>query len=169
LLKAAYAHWLAHDESAADLKAADAEFAQYVKFRTNQHDPQIAWREASWLWTTGRRPQAMAKLAEVPNKQLAAQQAAVWKGQIQLPKDVEGLKKRYYATQPSADGQVRLLYAAALLTSAGDEGKKDEARALLKLWPMPWSAGDVVLDSWVIPEYLELRTAAGMPARQEAR
>ncbi len=164
LLKAAYSHWLAHDQSTADLKAADAEFADYLKFRANQHDPQLAWREASWLWSTGRRPQAMAKLAEVPNKQLVAKQTAVWKSQFQLPKDLDALRKHYYATQPFADGQVRLIYAAALITSGGDQAQKDEGRALLKLWPMPWSAGDAVLDSWVIPEYLELRTAAGMPA-----
>ena len=106
LLKAAYSHWLAHDGSTADLKAADAEFAEYLKFRTNQHDPQIAWREASWLGGEHGSPAAGdGELAEVANKRLVATQTAVCKGQIQLPKDLNLLKTRYDATQPFADGQ----------------------------------------------------------------
>src|SRR5262249_9790471 len=55
LLKAAYAHWLA-----GDLKGADAIAGRYFDVRKN--DRLVAWREASWLYSTGRREQAIAKL-----------------------------------------------------------------------------------------------------------
>jgi tetratricopeptide (TPR) repeat protein len=161
LLKAAYAHWLAGTGKAAELKGADALMAQYLKFRLNQHDVLAAWREASWLWVTGRRDQAMAKLAELPNKQLAAQQTAVWHGKLQLPKDLDTLKQRYESTAPASDAQIRLMYASALV----EAGKKDEARALLEFWPMPWAPGEPVLESWVLPTFIELRTAVGLPAQ----
>jgi hypothetical protein len=128
--------------------------ARYLEYRRNQHDPQVAWRQASWLYTTGRRELAVVKIAELPNKQLAQRQVALWKGEIELPHDLAALKQRFENTPPAADAQVRLLYASALIA---DE-RLDEARPLLELWPMPWAPGDALLESWVLPKFMELRT-----------
>jgi tetratricopeptide (TPR) repeat protein len=187
LLKSAYAHWLAGDTalraptrgtagkgisrsgsashgaasapelSGADLKGADALMAQFLQFRRNQKDAMLAWHEASWLYATGRQEQAVAKLADVPNRQLAHRQLAVWNGEVALPHDLAALKQRFESTPPSADSQVRVLYAAALI--AADQ--KEEARPLLELWPMPWAPGDALLESWVLPKFMELRASVG--------
>jgi hypothetical protein len=29
------------------------------------------------------------------------------------------------------------------------------------MWPMPWAPGDAVLESWVLPKFIELRQAIG--------
>jgi tetratricopeptide (TPR) repeat protein len=142
----------------ADLKGADALMAQFLQFRRNQKDAMLAWREASWLYSTGRQEQAVARLADVPNRQLAQRQVAVWNGEVDLPHDLAALKQRFANTPPSSDSQVRVLYAAALI--AADQ--KDEARPLLELWPMPWAPGDPLLESWVLPKFIELRAAVGM-------
>lgn len=155
LLKAAYARFLAGDD-----KSADALAAQYFRYRANQHDPVVAWREASWLYATGRREQATAKLAAVANRPLAERQAALWRGEAKLPNDPQALQPRYEATSPTADAQIRVLYAAALVSA----GRGDQARSLLQSWPMPWSAGDPLLESMVLPKTLELRKSLGMPA-----
>jgi Flp pilus assembly protein TadD len=154
-LKAAYAHWLADPK---DLKGADALMARYLEFRRNQKDSLVAWREASWLHSTGRNELAIAKLTQVSNKQLAEQQLAVWRGPLKLPQDVAALKQRYEATPPSNDSQIRMMYAAALIAA----GRVAEARPLLGLWPMPWAQGDILLQSWVLAEFQELRSKAGV-------
>lgn len=143
------------DIPGADLKGADALMAQFLQFRRNQKDALVAWREAMWLYSTGRREQAIARMADVPNRQLAQRQIAVWNGDVESTHDLAQLKQRYDNTPPSADSQVRVLYAAALI--AADQ--KDEARPLLELWPMPWAPGDALLDSWVLPKFMELRVA----------
>lgn len=163
LLKAAYAHWLAGDTairaagrgaaSGTDVAGADRLMAKFLEYRRNQKEPLVAWREASWLYATGRPEQAVAKMAAVPNRPLAQRQIALWNGQIELPHDLAALKQRFENTPPSADSQVRVLYAAALVAA----GKKDEARPLLELWPMPWVPGDALLESWVLPKFIELR------------
>jgi tetratricopeptide (TPR) repeat protein len=189
LLKAAYSHWLAGDSAihastrgaapavgnhraatrggvtngpasgadilGADLKSADALMAQFLQFRRNQKDAMVAWREASWLYSTGRREQAVAKMADVPNRQLAQRQIAVWNADVESTNDLADLKARFEKTPPSADSQVRVLYAAALIAA----GRNDEARPLLEWWPMPWAPGDVLLESWVVPKFMELRAA----------
>ena len=156
LWKAACARWLAGDG-----KGADALMARYLEFRRKQHDLLTDWREASWLFSTGRSELAMNKLAGVPNRQLAERQAALWRGSIELPHDLAALKQRYENTPPSADGQARVLYAAALVAA----GNKDDARPLLELWPMPWSPGDALLESWVLPKFMELRSAVGLAGK----
>ncbi len=163
LLKAAYSHWLARPADQADVKGSDALMARYLDFRRNQKDPLVAWREASWLYATGlyskaRRDQAFAKLAAVPNPQLVAQQTDIWTGKFQLPHDVESLKARFDNTAPASDAQLRVLYASALIAA----GKRDEARPLLELWPMPWTPGDILLESWVLPKFIELRASLGI-------
>ena len=153
LLKGAYALWLSGDHAAADNL-----LASYLEFRRNQNDSLVAWREASWLYSTGRKDLAVVKLAAVSNKQLADQQAALWRGELKLNQDIQGLKQRYDATPPANDAQVRVQYASALV----DAGRNDEARPLLELWPMPWAPGDGILESWVLPEFLRLRAAVGI-------
>jgi Flp pilus assembly protein TadD len=162
LMKAAYAHWLAHPGDQNELKAADALMARYLDFRRNQKDQLIGWREASWLYATGlfatgRRDLALTKLTAVPNPQIVAQQTALWNGKIELSHDLAALKQRFDNTAPAADSQVRVLYAAALIAA----DRKDEARPLLEMWPMPWAPGDAVLESWVLPKFIELRQAIG--------
>ena len=141
LLKAAYAHWMA-----GDLKGADAIAAKYFR------DP---WNEASWLYATGRREQALAKLQSVSDRRLIDRQAAVWN--TTPPSDLATLKSAYERTAPSSDGLARALYAAALVKA----GQKDEARKLTRRWPLPAEQGiDALLASLVYPIFIEARKAA---------
>ena len=150
LLKAAYAHWLG-----GDLRGADAIMKRYLDFRTNQHDPTVIWRQASWEYATGRAEPAISRLqAAPPNlKDLAEKQIAVWRGAVKLPTDLAALQDLYQRTPPTADGVVRVLYAAAL----AEAGRKDDARKLLALWPLPDTGGDPLLHSLVYPKFLSLR------------
>jgi len=155
LMKAAYARWLG-----GDLAGADAIFDHYRDDRMNQKDPTATWREATWLYATGRREKAIAKLMEASadQPQLVQKQLAVWRGEAQAPKDLATLKKLYDAAVPPNDGEFRTFYAAAL---AGD-GKKSEATALLQRWPLPDSGGDPLFQSLVYPEFMELRRELGV-------
>jgi tetratricopeptide (TPR) repeat protein len=150
LLKAAYARWLA-----GDLVSADASMKSYLEFRAKLHDPLIVWREASWDFTTGRGEQAIAKLQNAPpnQKDLAEKQTAVWRGTVPMPNDLTALHQSYEQTEPASDGEARTFYAAALFAA----GRKEEARALVALWPLPDSAGDPLFQSLVYPEFIELR------------
>ena len=152
LMKAAYAHWLG-----GDLAGADGLMQKYLALLTKQNDPLAFWREAVWLYTTGRREQATAMLAKAPPDQAAnmERQRAVWRGDAHIPDDLNQLRTVYQNTNPAADGLARTLYAAALVQA----GKTDEARALLKLWPLPQPASDSLLQSLMYPRFLELRKA----------
>ncbi len=152
LMKAAYAHWLG-----GDLAGADQIMQKYLAFLAKQNDPLTVWREAVWLYATGRADQALATLAKAPPEQATnmERQRAVWRGDAHIPDDLNQLKTVYLNTNPAADGLPRSLYAAALVKA----GKTDEARALLKLWPLPESTTDNFLQSLMYPRYLELRKA----------
>ena len=152
MMKAAYAHWLG-----GDLAGADGLMQKYLVFLTQQNDPLAVWREAVWLYATGRREQAIAALAKAPPDQSAnmERQRAVWRGETHIPDDLNQLKTVYQNTNPAADGLPRTLYAAALVRA----GMVDEARALLKLWPLPEFASDSLLQSLMYPRFLELRKA----------
>jgi tetratricopeptide (TPR) repeat protein len=142
-LKAAYARWLS-----GDLKGADGIAAQF--FATQKNDP---WQEASWLFATGRRDEAIAKLQSA-DKRVADRQTGAWSGP--LPSSVEELKAVYERTPPGEDGLVRTLYAWALVKA----GRKDEARALVSRWPLPLlQAGDAMMQSRMFPTFLEVRHA----------
>ena len=160
LMKAAYAHWLAARASGGDFSGADAILRRYLDSRAQANDPSVIWREAAWLYSTGRPRGAIAKLASAPDNQksLLDRQLAVWRGEIQPPTDPAELKAVYDSTNPAADGLIRVIYAAALL----GEGKTDQARALLERWPLPESAGDPLLQSLVFPKFLELRSKLGI-------
>lgn len=154
-MKAAYAHWLA-----GDLAGADPLMRKYLDLRLKQNDPLVAWREGVWFYATGRPDQAMAALAKAPPAQAANmdRQRAVWRGQFHPLEDLEQLKKLVENANPAADGLQRTLYAEALVKA----GKKDEARALLKLWPLPESSVDPILQSLLYPRYLALRKTLGI-------
>jgi tetratricopeptide (TPR) repeat protein len=155
LMKAAYAHWLAGDKPGADAIA-----RRYLDARTAQTDPDVIWREAVWLFATGREKEAVAKLGSAPavQKPRVDRQLSVWRGEVKPPTDVTQLKALYTGTNPAADGLVRMIYANALLAA----GNTAEARALLQRWPLPESAGDPLLQSLVFPEFLDLRRKLGM-------
>ena len=133
---------------------------KYLAFLAKQNDPLAVWREAVWLYATGRREQAMAALAKAPPDQAAnmERQRAVWRGEVHVPDDLNQLRTVYHNTNPAADGLPRTLLAAALVKA----GKADEARGLLKLWPLPESASDSLLQSLMYPRFLELRKALGI-------
>jgi tetratricopeptide (TPR) repeat protein len=158
LLKAAYAHWLGNRS---DLKGADAIMAQYLDFRRSAHDQAVAWHEAQWDYATGRKDLAIEKLKSASGvpPSLIERQAAVWQGPTPVANDVAALKQKYDQTPPSADGQIRVFYAAALIAA----GEKDAARKILTRWPMPGETGsDPLFDSLLFPKFIELRKAAGL-------
>jgi len=147
-VKAAYAHWLA-----GDLPGADAMLQKYVATLVKQNPSLAIWRQATWLYSTGRQDQALAMLLKSPADDIIRRQLAVWQNLNRLPSSVEALKPLYESSAPAADGLARVLYASALLNA----GKAEEARALLQRWPLPESGGDPTLESIVFPKYLELR------------
>lgn len=152
LMKAAYAHWLGGDLNGAD--------ALMQKFLATQDNKQALWKQAVWLYATGRRERALAMLSQAPADQAAAmeRQRSVWRGEVHPPDDLEQLKKIFESTNPAVDGLPRTLYAAALAKA----GKADEARALLKIWPLPETAADPLLQSLLYPRFLELRKMLGV-------
>jgi thioredoxin-like negative regulator of GroEL len=151
-MKAAYAYWLG-----GNLVGADALMQKYL---ANQNDPKIVWRQAVWLYATGRREQALAMLDKAPADQavIMERQRSVWRGEVHPPEDLEQLKRIFEGTNPAADGLPRTLYAGALAKA----GKTEEARALLKMWPLPQSAVDPLLQSLLYPQFLELRKTLGI-------
>ena len=151
-MKAAYAHWLGGDLAGAD--------AMMQKYLSSQNAQQLVWRQAVWLYATGRREQALAMLDKTPAEQAAAmaRQRSVWRGEVHPPDDLEQLKKIFEGTNPAVDGLPRTLYAEALAKA----GKTDEARALLKIWPLPETASDPLLQSLLYPRFLELRKSLGI-------
>lgn len=160
LLKSAYARWLA-----GDLAGADAIAGRYFEAHQSQNDATVArqegaWREAVWLYTTGRRGPAEKKLDSAPasQKPLIDRQRAAWAGQVHFPDDLAQLRTLYFSTNPAADGLARVLYAESLLRA----GKNDEAKALLVRWPLPESSGEPVLQSLVFPRFVELRQKLGL-------
>ena len=152
LWKAAHARWLA-----GDLPGADAIANRYFQDRSKAHDPLAVWRRATWLYETGRRQQAQSLLMNAPPEaaQAARQQLQVWNAQS-MSLNLEQLERSYRQSEPANDGMIRTFYAEALLRA----GKKDQAKALLRLWPLP-AANDSPLQSLVYAKFQELRKAAG--------
>jgi tetratricopeptide (TPR) repeat protein len=154
LWKAAHARWLA-----GDLASADRIVQRYWK--TDAKDPFLTWRQGTWLYETGRREQAVALLQNILRQRVPAQtadilqrQLDVWNNPHAIPRDLDQLQKLYEQTDPSRDGLVRTFYAAALL----DAGQKEEARKLVRLWPLP-ETSESLLQSYVYPEFVRLRKA----------
>lgn len=145
LLKAAYSHWLG-----GDLSGADAIFKSYIEYRSQNSDPSIVWRTATWEYSTGRQAQAVERLRASMDP-IARNQLAVWDKKLVLP-DIEQLRAQYLRTPPPADGLVRTFYAIALKNA----GKTTEAEQLTKTWPLPES-GDSLLQAFMFPMFLELK------------
>lgn len=62
-------------------------------------------------------------------------------------------KDIYRVTSPTEDGQVRTLYAWALIGN----GRVKEAAQLVELYPIPEANGEAIFSSLVYPRFLELR------------
>ena len=112
------------------------------------------WREASWLYETGRTDRAVAVLKQAPAQmvELAARQLALWSNPAASQQDLGALKSSYEQAEPLRDGLARTLYAAALLRA----GQKERAKELIARWPLPESE-DNLLGSLMYPEFLRLR------------
>jgi len=148
LWKAAHARWLAGDLAGAD-KIADA----YWQNRAKARDPLLVWRRANWLYETGRRQQAMELLMHAPPDaaNVAQRQLQVWNNPQSVPSNLAELESGYQHSIPTSDGLVRTLYADALVRA----GRKDEARSLVKLWPLPEQTD--LLQALMYPKFIELR------------
>ncbi len=120
-------------------------------------DGGVEWEHAVWEYSTGRKDQALARLAKSPAPQSAVQ-ARVWQGELKLPTDLGQLKKAYESTTPTADGLYRTLYAEALAA----QGHREEAKKLASRWPLPDSGGEPMLQSLVFPKYVALRRILGL-------
>jgi hypothetical protein len=77
----------------------------------------------------------------------------VWSNLQSIPSDLAELEKAYRRSNPLSDGLVRTLYAEALARA----GRKDEARSLVKLWPLPEQTD--LLQGLMYPKFIELRKA----------
>jgi tetratricopeptide (TPR) repeat protein len=156
LWKAAHAQWLA-----GDLTGADRTMERHWQDRAKAHDPLLAWRRANWLYETGRRDSAMELLkmdiqttrAPPEAAEVAQRQLRVWNNLASVPSDLAELEKAYRRSNPLSDGLVRTLYAEALARA----GRKDEARSLVKLWPLPEQTD--LLQGLMYPKFIELRKA----------
>src|SRR5262249_3510950 len=108
LWKAAHARWLD-----GDLQGADA-----LVDRFNQapaQDPLRAWRQATWLYETGRQQQAITLLKSEPQTEPVKKQLAVWADpKSAVPREPGELKQLYEKSEPVSDGLARTLYASAL-------------------------------------------------------
>ena len=152
LRKAAYAHWLA-----GDLPGADQVFHRYLEFRAKLKDPSVESQQAVWEYITGRQDQAIALLQKSPSPQ-AAVEMRIWRAEVKLPQELDRWKQLYETSQPASDGLYRVLYAEALVA----HGDKDAAKKLAMRWPLPDSAGDLLLQSLVFPKYIALRRILGL-------
>jgi tetratricopeptide (TPR) repeat protein len=72
------------------------------------------------------------------------------------------LEAMYRETNPTADGQIRILLAWAYV----EAGRVAEARKLVQIYPLPLSAGDPVFTSLIFPRIFYLR---GMVLQNEGK
>jgi len=145
LWKAAHARWLA-----GDLAGADQIAQRYWQDRAKAHDSLLEWRRANWLYETGRREQAVQLLMQA-SADVAQRQIQVWNNPQSIPSDLANLEKAYQHAIPTSDGLLRTLYADALVRA----GRKDDARSLVKLWPLPEQTD--LLQALMYPKFIELR------------
>ncbi len=115
--------------------------------------PQALWRQATWLYATGRQDQAVAMLMHASADDRIRRQLGLWQNVSRLPSDPDKLRTAYFSTPPGQDSTVRVLYAAALVQA----GKDADARTILSRWPLPEASREPEFDSVIYPKYLELR------------
>lgn len=152
LSKAAYARFLR-----GDVAGADELQKQAMEVRRRAGDALAPVREAMWLYSTGRVGRAVESLKGVSDaaRPLAARLAAAWQT-LQVPAtDVTQLRATYEKAPPLRDSLVRALYAEALLRA----NRKDEARQIAALWPLPEQAGDPLIESAMFAKFLAVRAA----------
>ena len=125
IVKAAYAHWLA-----GDLPGADAIFQRYVAAVGKSNVPLAVWRQATWLYATGRRDQAESLLGKAPADDRIRLQLAIWKNADRPLSDLDKLRAAYLQTSPAVDGIERILYAAALVAAGNDADARGTPEAL---------------------------------------
>jgi Flp pilus assembly protein TadD/TolB-like protein len=136
-----------------DLQAADALFGKYVAVLPRE---RAAYHLAQWQFLTGRGTASMRDaepLADLARTRVlsAYRLLLAQKYREALPL-LHGL---YEETNPSSDGQIRVLLAWALV----ETGRFDEAGKLLEMCPLPLSAGDPMFASLIFPRYFSLRAA----------
>lgn len=159
LWKAAHARWLASPQDPRNLAAADKIAERYFVARAEAHDPLMPLVNAQWLYETGRTKEAEEFLmhqSAAATVAAAKQQLAVWNQPESFIPDLAKLEQAYQRSNPVNDGLARVLYADALLRV----GRKDQARELLKRWPLP-DREESPLQSLVYPKFLELRKQLG--------
>ena len=149
LSKAAYARLLRRDGAGADQL-----HAQFTEARKKAKDPSIILRDAMWWYSTGRRDRALQALPTGPDP-VAARLRAVWSNPALASLPMEQWKQLFERTTPSEDGTVRTFYAEALLKA----GKREEAKQLVRMWPLPEGPGDPTLTSQMLPRFLAVRAA----------
>ena len=88
-------------------------------------------------------------------------QLAVWKERPVPSADLAALKDAFIHSNPPNDGQPKTFYAAALMAA----GRTEEARPLLRQWPLPDSTGDPLYQAAVFPQFIALRQKIGMKVR----
>ncbi len=151
-VKAAYAHWLG-----GDLPGADAMIQKAIAPLVNSNPPAALWRQATWLYATGRQDQGIAMLMRAPadlrGDARLQRQLGLWQNLARLPTDVDKLRTAYFSVPPGQDGVERVLYGAALVAA----GKEADAKAILTRWPVPENTREPEFDSVIFPKYLELR------------
>jgi len=147
-VKAAYAHWLG-----GDLPGADAMIQKIVVPLAGNNASLAVWRQATWLYATGRQDQAIAILMRAQADPRLQRQLTLWQNVSRLPTDLDKLRAAYFSTPPGQDGVERVLYGASLVAA----GKDGDARAILTRWPLPEASREPELESLIFPKYIELR------------
>jgi hypothetical protein len=151
-VKAAYAHWLG-----GDLPGADAMIQKAVTPLVTNNPPAALWRQATWLYATGRQDQGIAMLMRAApglrSDPRLQRQLGLWQNIARLPTDVDKLRTAYFSVPPGQDGVERVLYGAALVAA----GKDADAKAILTRWPVPENTREPEFDCVIFPKYLELR------------
>ncbi|MEO7145561.1 MAG: tetratricopeptide repeat protein [Bryobacteraceae bacterium] len=181
LLKAAGARLMT-----GDIAAADGLFHQYEDFRRRFHDPNLGIESARWEYLTGRRDQAIKDLALLSGSGPGVQrQLCVWylqSGDVsraaachdpaapatklqaaaalllnkRFADAVPLFQQLYQQTNPAVDGQIRTLYAWALIETG--RVKDAQEQDLVELYPIPGFSGDPMFASLMFPRFLHLRS-----------
>jgi Flp pilus assembly protein TadD len=68
----------------------------------------------------------------------------------------EPFRRLYEQTQPALDGQVRTFYAWTLVETS----RKADAVPLVRIYPLPFGAGDALFSTLVFPRFLHVRGTA---------
>ena len=163
-----------------DLPGADALFKTYLE--ASGIPPAVReFQQAQWEAITGRRVQATARMQQLAASTvsgvaaLAGSQLAIWSGHLppgaantgllqavgfllsgEFAQAVAPLEAAERGMHPANDGQVRALLAWAYVES----GQIEKAKPLVRLYPLPVSQAEPLLNSLVFPQFLKTRATA---------